>query len=135
MATKRKIIASKRKNKMKTKICKKCKEEKPLIEFSKNSKSKDKLQYACKICDRKRVKKAHIKYKNKRKEELEKIKQRENFLLGNKREKQKKIKVTKKMIIKRKNSYSIYDDKELLDSVKNEKEKSYLLIKRRNNNE
>lgn len=36
-----------------SKICNRCNCEKPLSEFSKNSSSKDKLQYRCKECDNK----------------------------------------------------------------------------------
>ena len=36
---------------MTTKICTKCNKEKPLTEFNKNSKSKDKLDYRCRECD------------------------------------------------------------------------------------
>ena len=36
---------------METKICRKCKQEKPLCDFSKNIAKKDKLQSICKACD------------------------------------------------------------------------------------
>ena len=36
---------------MTTKVCTKCNKEKPLTEFNKNSKSKDKLDYRCRECD------------------------------------------------------------------------------------
>ena len=36
-----------------TKICNKCKIEKPLSEFYKHSKTKDKVDYRCKICTNK----------------------------------------------------------------------------------
>ena len=37
------------------KQCSKCNEVKPISEFGKLSKSKDGLNYHCKICDRKKV--------------------------------------------------------------------------------
>ena len=36
---------------MKTKVCAKCLEEKPLIEFGKHKGFKDGLRYICKVCD------------------------------------------------------------------------------------
>ncbi len=36
-----------------SKVCNRCNNEKPLFEFSKNSKSKDRLQYRCRDCDNK----------------------------------------------------------------------------------
>jgi hypothetical protein len=41
---------------MKTKICKKCKEEKNICEFNKNNSHKDKLQNICKNCDKLKTK-------------------------------------------------------------------------------
>lgn len=40
---------------MTTKICVKCKEEKPVTEFGKNSRQKDGLNYYCKACNNNRV--------------------------------------------------------------------------------
>jgi len=74
-----------------TKICSKCKQEKELSCFTKNKKSKDKLSYRCKECDRsyylkdKDKKLAHsAKY---RKEHREKYKQYlRNYYKTNKKE-------------------------------------------------
>lgn len=49
-----------------TKVCGKCKEIKPLYEFYKCSKCKDKLQYQCKECDKDNL----VKRKNSQKEEV-----------------------------------------------------------------
>lgn len=45
------------------KLCPKCKQEKPLCEFNKNSNREDGLQRICKICTRSEDKKSYLKCK------------------------------------------------------------------------
>ncbi len=47
------------------KICTKCKEQKPLSAFRKQSSTKDGLKYYCKECDNQTAKKYYEKNKNK----------------------------------------------------------------------
>lgn len=52
----------------KTKICTKCKQEKSKIEFSKNKKSKDKLECWCKSCCKIKRRNHYLKNREKEKE-------------------------------------------------------------------
>jgi hypothetical protein len=65
---------------MEKKICYKCKEEKNICEFGKNSSSKDKLNSICKNCD-------NLKSKNYKLNNKEKIKKINSEYYKNKKEK------------------------------------------------
>lgn len=51
-----------------TKICSKCKEDKPLGEFGKNQRNKDGLNYSCKLCERERDRRYREENREKRRE-------------------------------------------------------------------
>lgn len=50
------------------KRCARCKELKPVEDFSRNKQSRDGLCYYCKVCDKERARERYVKSRNKKKE-------------------------------------------------------------------
>lgn len=63
---------------LKTKICNTCKNKVSISLFTKNAKSKDGLQYACRDCDKKRQQKRRIEKKNEMQEYSKQYRQKHN---------------------------------------------------------
>ena len=77
------MFTRKERNMNDTKSCRKCNIVKPLSEFNLDSKSKDKKQCYCKICNREKNKSWHSEPTNHKKRKIKWIENRKEYLANN----------------------------------------------------